>query len=469
MGALFLTLATACPRVVVAPVSAPLPRPELWVDAFAAPGGDGSREHPLKAPPRSLVPRTTVHLASGIYNGPFEFTDDVELVGTGTAVLSLETAGTVVKVNGATLSHVVVRGGDVAVLVDGSATARALTVSGFKTRGVEVSRGANFTCTECVVEGTIPQTEGISSAGQLTLTRSKFSGPLKRAVAVSGGSALLQTLQALGPATVIHATGSKVTASEVTCASGTGTAVLVSEGSLNLTGLQVNGFEAGLRALHAEVDLRQLKIQGAITGISLERSRGSLTGVHVERSGTPGAIVALDSTLVFDDVSVNDAQALGLFIRKGSAKVRHVQVSRVRREGGSPSDPDLGDGLHLREAKVELADADVSDVEGSALYASNYAEVVVKSLTAARTGSAAVVADVNSSLEVDQLVIQGAHGPGLLLVNQGHAHVKHLAVSGVEAAIWADCDASAWAQVDVLKSDLEPTPSRCVRLGPAPR
>ncbi|RKH35005.1 hypothetical protein D7X12_34535, partial [Corallococcus sicarius] len=83
----FLILLCTCAR----PPLRPARQGELWVDG-AAPGGDGTRERPLRSLAEALArpgPQL-VHLASGRYEGPFLLPEGTRLVGAGpTTVLTV--------------------------------------------------------------------------------------------------------------------------------------------------------------------------------------------------------------------------------------------------------------------------------------------------------------------------------------------------------------------------------------------
>ena len=79
-------------RSPAAPPSVPSPRVfELWVDGSAPPGGDGAQGRPgrslREAVEREFRRPLRVHLATGLYEGPFAFDGGIELVGEGLVAL----------------------------------------------------------------------------------------------------------------------------------------------------------------------------------------------------------------------------------------------------------------------------------------------------------------------------------------------------------------------------------------------
>jgi hypothetical protein len=444
-------------------------RVELWVDAYAPAGGDGSRARPAKVLPPTVPQGALVHLASGLYRGPFTVGSGAHLRGVGVVVLWLEGPGTVVEVGSAQLENLSVQGGAVGVRARGRASLTRVTFSGFSQVGAVVEAGAALECSGCLIDGTIAGTDGVRSSGAVQLTSSRFTGGLAKGVHSSGGSVALMQVEGLGPRTLVSSLDTEVRLVDVRASGGQGPAFFVAGGSLHAARLTIEGHEYGLHASRTTVTVDGFVSRGSQCGLALTASRGSLAGVLVERSGALGGLQLLESTVRATDVQVRGAQALGVLVRKGRVELTTLRIEGVAREGGTASDPQLGDGLQVRDAEATVDDLEVRDVEGSALVVSNFARVKLGALRAERTGAAGVVVDVDGSLEARSVTLRGAHGPGALLLNRGHAQLALLEISGVDEAVWADCDTGAWAALDVLRGAREQAPSRCVRVGPAAR
>jgi hypothetical protein len=354
------------------------------------------------------------------------------------------------------------------VLVRGAAALERVSFSGHSRAAAQVEPGGALSCTGCVFDGTIPGTDGVVATGAaVRLDDARFTGGFGRGVSVSGGEVRLTRVHGLGPRTLLHALDAGVYLEDVDAAGGRGPALFVSGGSLQGRRISVDGHEDALLAARAKVDVQGLTSRGSRCGLALLQVTGRLGAVRVERSGSLGALQLLDDDLAIDGLDIRSAQATGVLVRKGSARLSHVRIEGVAREGGSEEAPEMGDGFQVRDAVATLEEVEVRDAEGSALVATAFATVTVGTLLAERSGSAAVVVDRGASLDARRLTVRGARGPGLLLTDSGHARVGRLEVSGAGDAAWAECERGAWGVVGRLESGGEVQPSRCLRVGEA--
>jgi hypothetical protein len=166
--------------------------PELFVDASAAPGGDGSRERPFRA--ISEAPRHgRLRLAAGVYPGGMML-EDIELVGGPAVVLAAAPPATCVRTRGAVrLERVQIQGGAAGVVVEGGrAVLAAVSLSGQRGPAVEVATGAELLLTDSTVQASVSALPGVRilEGGKAELVQVRFQGPFRRAVDATQPAAL---------------------------------------------------------------------------------------------------------------------------------------------------------------------------------------------------------------------------------------------------------------------------------------
>lgn len=460
-------LASACvttPRVEVKQARGGA---QVWVDAFAPAGGDGTRERPLKAIPGALPDGVELHLASGLYEGPFVLPDGAVVEGRGEVVLHA-TGEVVVTARRAALSRVSIQGGATGLLASGVVTLEAVRVSGFRTVGVR-AEGAQLSARGLVVEGTIEGATGLTAAGGLTsLVSARFSGGLVRAVSLAGGRAVLKNVASEGGKTLVRALGVELDAQQLSASAGTGAALIVSGGRALLREVTVTGHEYALLASNgARLELRGLVSRGAlVAGVSLLASEATLEGLTIERPGSHGALELLDSKTTVTDARVREARALGLWVRKGTATLTRVTVEGVLAEGAGDAESQ-GDAFHFRDAEVDGDELTARDVGGSGVYATAVANVRLGAVRTERTGFGALVVERGAKVTVRSLVAAASRGAAVSVLDHGTLELGRLEVKGADVPVWAECAEGADVQLGALVSGLEQPRSPCV--GPLTR
>jgi len=469
VGLLAALVVWGCVREAPIPIAGRVTRASVWVDAYAPEGGDGTKERPLKRLPVEVPAPADFHLATGLYEGPFHFADDVRLEGHGQAVLHAAAPAVVVDGAGVELVRVSVQGGGVGLRVSGDATLDAVHVSGHQKVGVELLPGARVRAAALEVVGSIPESVGVKATGAtLTLEGAHFLGDLRHGVRLEGATATLSGLRSEGGQTLVHAKDSTLTLLDTRALGGVGPAVLVSGGSARIEGLTVEWHSVALNVTAgAEVHAKALRSRRAHeTGVVFLASKGTLQDVEVVRPGNGGGLQLLDSDVTVEDLHVEDAPAMGVFVRKGRARLKRLILEGVTSEANSDGTRSLGDALMLRDAEVDVEDAWVRDVEGSALYASAYAKVTVGTLSCERSGGGAAVVERGARLTAKTLSSKGALGPAVSVLEDGSLDVERLVVSGgAEVPIYAACAERAAARVGALDTSLTQPALPCVRLG----
>lgn len=457
----------ACVREVPTPIVA-ADRPQRWVDTSARPGGDGSRERPFKQVPAELPDRVELHLVSGVYEGPFVLPAGARLEGHGEVVLHAPAPTVVVAGEDVTLVHVSVQGGNVGLRAGGDVHLDRVHVSGHRQTGVEVLPGAHVDAQRLEVVGTIAESVGVQ-ANQATveLSGGVFSGDLKRALEVKGGSVAARDTKSEGGNTLLNAQDASVTIERATATVGRGPAVFLSGGTARVEGLLVEGHEAALLAKGVtRLEVLHLRSRRpAWAGVVLQSTTGTLRDVNVTRAGPGGGVQAMDSDVTLEDVTVHQANAMGVFVRKGKAKLVRLTIEGVDGESDGAGGRALGDALMLRDAVVQVDEVTVRDVEGSAIYASAFADVTVGRLTCERSGGGLAFIERGAVVKARELTSRGSMGAAVLVPDTARLEVGTLVVRGAgEGPIFASCDGGASVVIGTLESTLEQPDSPCVTI-----
>jgi hypothetical protein len=460
LAAVFALALTACVRAPDPVRPAEVHRLEVWVDAFSPPDGDGTKERPFKIL-RNIPAGALVHLRSGLYAGPFVLERGVTLSGVGEVVLTGEAGQAVVTATDATLEGLRIQGGAVGLVVDGHVVATRLGFSGQRERAAKVR--STLTLSEARFEGTIQGIDAVEVARGATLALSKatFTGGFARGIVSEGGRLVLREVSSAAPKSLLRAVDSEVDGEALQATGGSGPALALFGGNASLRDVQVSGHEyALLVGREAKVAVTKLRARSsqvacvAVTGATLELSDAVLVDC-----GPGGAASLLNAHSTLSRVEISAARELGIFVRQGDASLSQVTVSSV-----SGADGSLGDGLHVREAKVVSTGAlAFSDLQGSAVFASAFADVQLEQVTIERARSAAFFVERKSGLRVGKALVRGGGGPALVVPDDARADFKELFVAGgTESPVFAECNAGAEVRVERLETTIQQLPARCL-------
>jgi hypothetical protein len=439
----FLLVMTAC---ATATAVQPPPRPELFVDGSAPDDGDGTREHPLRAP----IGRSgyVVHVASGVYSAPVALPADVELVGDGEVVLHAERdVEAVVQGAGAHLRHVTVQGGRWGVISDDGVELTDVSFSGQREGGVLVRTGT-ARLKDVRIEGTLPDTVGVQARKdtRVSIDGATFTGALKRAIDSDGASVTAMNVKSTGPAQVVHAVGGKTVLRDVSAKGGSGPAFYVAAGTLELERCDVTGHEYGVlvgEGAHATLTgVRSERAQ--LSAVSVVQADAVIRDLVVLSPGSHGALEALASTVRVDGLRVTDATDQAVLIRKGSAWARGVTVTRLR---GDP-----GDAVNVRDASVTLEHVTATDVEGAGVGVTSVAEAIVSDVQCTRCGHGALVVDRRSHDSAKH--IRSDRSPAVVAGDDASVELEDVQAPGEGPLVWAECEGTTKVTVHGLpKSD----------------
>lgn len=460
----FSVLALGCVSTPPPLLEAPrVPRQEVWVDAYSAAGGDGTSAKPLKAVPDPIAPGTALHLRSGLYAGPFILGEGVTVEGHGEVVLTGEAGQTVVTATGATLQHVSVQGGALGLEAGPGVQLSDVRFSGQRklaalVRGRLQVEKALFTASVEGIDGL-----SVERGATLELKDTKFEGGFRRAVLSEGGTLALTRVTAEGPRTLLHATGAASRLTQVSSTLGSGPALFFSGGTATFRGGEILGHEFGVQLTRgAQVELSELVVQRSAqacvsaVGSTLSVSKSTFTGC-----GSAGAFSLQTSKTQLRGVEIVGSREMGVFVKQGTLTLDDVKISKV----SAGPDRSLGDALHVRdEAQVRgEGPVTVTDVDGSALFASSFSRVELSSLAVERAGNSALFIERHAEVTFGTLLVRGGAGPAIVVPDRASVQVKSLSVAGGnEMPVYAECSAGASVELGRLESTVQQLPSRCV-------
>lgn len=456
-----LVFLMACVRApVVSTGDRVIPRTELWVDAFSTAGGDGTREHPLKAIPSPVLKGATVRVSSGLYAGPFVLEEGSRIEGTGEVVLTGEAGQTVVTAAKASLEHVSIQGGAVGLEAGPLVLMRAVNFSGQRERAVVVQGELSLSGTQ--LQASVEGIDGlvVKAGAKLVLRDAKFAGGFRRAVSTEGGSVELMNVSAEGAKNLLHAVNADSRLQSVRSAAGSGPALLVAGGRLQLDEGDFQGHEYSMQLTRgALARISGLRARNGAQGcVSALMSEVWLTDAKLTNCGPGGALSLLDCQSVVSQLDVSTARELAVFVRKGRAEFHRVNVSKVI------AAPDaLGDAFLVRDASVRADTVHVSDVEGSGLFASAHAEVNIDQLEVERAQQAALFVERAAQVNIGSLLVRGGMGPAVLVPDAATVTMGTLSVSGGdEMPVYAECKSGAKVSYTRLESTIAQLESRCI-------
>ncbi|MFZ5438452.1 MAG: hypothetical protein ACOZQL_00520 [Myxococcota bacterium] len=455
---LLAALAVGCVRPTPPEVAPHVPRPELWVDAFSPAGGDGTAARPLRTLPQELPKGTTVHVRSGVYPGPFRC-DGATVIGHGEVVLTGDTSETTVVARGCGLEALSVQGGQRGVLAEAGTSLTRVRFSGQRRLAAELVGPATLADVTLVasvegIDGLLVRGRGLAAAG---LT---FEGGFRRALALQQAEGVVRRVRAEGARTAVHALDSTLELEGVTASAGSGPALFFAGGKTTLRDVAVQGHEYGLQVGRAaELHARGVRVRGTAQAcVSAVQATVTLEALDLARCGLGAGLELLDSRTTLDGLELDGTPDLGVLVREGAATIRHAHIAHVSRSGEA-----LGDAIHVRSCVARIDDARVTDVAGSALFASAGAEVSVGGLEVERAGDVSLFVERASTVKLERVLVRGGGGPALLVPDRARVELGALSVAGGnEAPIYAECAQGAVVLVGRLESTIPQVTSRCV-------
>jgi hypothetical protein len=454
LAAVALQLAGSCagtqlqgrPPDAAAAASVGAPGLEQWVDAYAAEGGEGSASHPFRRLQDALrvpAPQRRVHLAPGLYSGPFIAADGTELVGGSAAVLTGE--GTVLETRGAvTLRRLLVQGGMLGLRAVGTLRLLDVRFSGQRSNAVSVAGGSTLVAETTLFEASVSEGLGLvlEAGARVRLSGCSFEGPWRRAIDARAPEqlSLVQT-RFRGPVTALHLKGGTAEATDATISEGRGPALYVMGGALRLRRVHVTGHEyALLTGTGAQVYAEDFTSSGADrAGVGVVNAEADFTRLTILSAGSYGGLQCVSSKVTVRELRASDIAGHGVSLRDGSLRLEGAVVQRTRDRDGPG-----GDGLQLRGGHATLTDLVVEQADGACLTAAEGAEVTVLRATLERCHTAGLVADSQAQVEAESVTVRSSEGPGAVATGDAHLVLNNFrATSTDDAAVWAECASGA--------------------------
>lgn len=423
-----------------------MPPGEFWVDAYASEGGDGTATSPFKHLTSALLLPAVVHLAPGLYEGPFQLPAGTVLRGPKEAVLfgSAEAAA-VVLAETAALEGVAIQGGQVGLQVGADVRLDKVSFSGQRRTSVHVLAGASLMAKSSLFDGTVTETVGVhlEPNSMAFFETSRFTGGYRRAIDVAQARVLIDRTQIQGPVEAIRVEKGEATLRSVDIGGGRGPAIAVSQSQLFMRTVHVTGHEYGLLVGHSTVSVEDFSSQRAQkAGVSTTECKGALKELDVREAGSYGALQLSQSELHVEQVTVRLAISAAVTVRQGTVTLRDVDVQCISEEGVGDS-ASGGDGVHVRDATVTVERLRVDEAQGAGLWATAFANVTVSDFDCQGCRAAAVLAERGAKVKVKGLNVRESQGAALVVPDAASIDVDGLTVSSKAEPVWAECDQGA--------------------------
>lgn len=426
-----------------APFTSPQAPPEFWVDGSAAPQGDGSAASPWRTLAQLPTDGTgwVAHLKTGVYPGPLRLPSGTKLLGQGRPVLTLDGPGVVVTVEGATLEAVWITGGEVGLSTRGSAHLKDVGFSSQRVAALEVAQG-ELAATGLVFEKPLghPDALVVRAGTRLRLDGVRVEGPFRRGLDAVDADLEVRGLTTLGANEAVHLVGGKARLDHVKSSSGRGPGLFAARVDLTLSDFEVVGHEYGAQMSNSQLAVDHFSSTGAQrAGFATVNSTGRLSQLTVSRFGDFGALQLLGSTLDVRDAVLSDGESAGIVVRKGTARLERVSISKVRAAG-----EEGGDGLMLRDAVVVATALSVGEVPGMGLFAGAAARVQVTDFRCTNCLMGALYAEQAAQVTATGVVLEGRCQSAVVVPDAASVEVSGLRLTNeATAPVWADCGEGA--------------------------
>ena len=448
LGAALVLLAQSCsgarshgqPEATATPEADVL---TLFVDGRAPEGGDGSAARPFRQLSAALLPAAPhrlVHLAAGLYPGPFLVQDGTQLVGGSAAVLTAPAGVTVLETHGSVgLTRLLLQGGTVGLLASGALRLTDVRFSGQREGALRLGPAATLEAERTVFEAGVSGAVGVALQGdaQATLSGCSFEGPWQRGIEAQANAALtLRQSSFRGAVTALHMRGGRADVSDVTIAEGRGPALYVVGGTLHLHRVQVRGHEyALLTSSGAVVEGEDVSSTGADrAGVGLVKAKAHFQRLSLTAGGTFGGLQCISSEVAVEGLLVQGVRGTGVSTREGSLRLLDAVVTGTRDPDGSG-----GDGLQLRGGRAFLSHLTVRDAAGTCLLVAEGAEVVVSGATLERCHTAGLAVETRGHLSTSAVTVHTSEGPGAVATSEAELVLRGFRALATDGVLWAEC------------------------------
>ena len=437
---------------------------EVFVDASAPGGGDGSRARPFRAL-ADAPGHGRLRLAAGLYPGGL-LLEEVELVGGPAVVLSASASGPCVRTRGTVrVEGVQIQGGAAGLVVEGGRTTLAsVAFSGQRRAALEVAGGAELLVAASTVQASVSGLPGVRilPGGKAELRQVRFQGPFQRAIDATGPTSLrLSDVRIQDAVTGLWLSGGAAVVESMEVRGGRGPGLYVAGAVLQLRDVRVAGHEYGLLTGDgARLDGRGVSSTGAErAGVAFVRSKGVLEDVHVDSAGPMGGVQLISSEVRIRRLQVQGGVSSGLVTRDTQLTLESGVIT-----GPSSADPAEGDAIQIRGGRATLGGLRIADCSGIGVLAAEGATVTLARSTVSGAGVAGVAAETEARLSTSEVSIERTRGPAVLVTDHGTAQLRATtARSNRDGALWAECSQGVDVEIDGWTGDVTPMPAPCVR------
>ena len=435
-----------------------------WILPDAIDHADGSSRAPLKAFPPTIAAGARFEVRSGLYQGPFVFPPGVVIEARGEVVFHAEGLDAVV-VEGQgelALKGVSIQGGGVGLRARGNTVLDQAHFSGHHALAIEAV--GPVTAKDCVLKGLSSESKGIMvNHSALSLERVTFTGAFGRAIEAVHSAVNIRATRWEGPRIALHAVDSLSVVLDSKAHGGAGPAFFAARGALTLGKVSVEGHEYAVQTGTGTVlDVDGFSSKRALlAAFGLVETQARLNGLELEAAGSLGGIQAIGCALELTHSKIVDSTSTAVLARRGTLRLDDVRISGVRAEVEGNGSRSLGDAVHLRDVTASLKNLTVSDVEGSAVYATAGAKVTIDHLISERAGEGVLLVERNSQVEANSVQSTGTLAPAVVVLEGASLKIDSLVVHGSEVPLWAECG----QHVSVTIRSMYPAP-QTQKLGP---
>ena len=152
-------------------------------------------------------------------------------------------------------------------------------------------------------------------------------------------------------------------------------------------------------------------------------------------SGGFGGVSLVASETVLRGLRVDGAEEYGLTATRGRLRLERAVLTRLKTRDG-----DAGDGLHLRDTRVEVEGLVVREAAGVGVLAAQGSRVVLREASLESCREAGVWAETLAHVTAVGLEVRDSGGPALVALEDGVLRVDALlARDNAAGLVMADC------------------------------
>ncbi|HYO69460.1 MAG TPA: hypothetical protein VEU33_25620, partial [Archangium sp.] len=294
-----------------------------------------------------------------------------------------------------------------------------------------------------------------------------FTGSYRRGVEARNAEAELESVRFRGPQTALYQEAGRVLLRHVSVEGGREVGLFVQRGTLRLEDVTVTGHEFGLQSMKATLEGRGFtSVRAVRAGVALVGSQAELEDTVVLGSGSFGGVSLVASETVLRGLRVDGAEEYGLMATRGRLRLERAVLTRLTTRDG-----ESGDGLHLRDTRVEVEGLVVREAAGVGVLAAQGSQVVLREASLESCREAGVWAETLARVTAVGLEVRGSRGPALVALEEGGLRVDALtARDNAAGLVMADCEGTTGVRLGRVTGQGRETGSglACVVASPSP-